>query len=219
MSQGFNFPRFQQGQPLLDQLTADRLNAILDAIDRNRPQWGDNMTGQRTPGGVILRAKFKPVNSAEDPDISFFLSDASVTEGDPPELSNKVLVNTGKINGEFPTGMGTEDYILDVEDPHDCLIYAIVTFDPDTLEILSRDLGAAKAADFPDDGIGVETEGVGQFAQLLGFTYFDSDEDFRIHQVFAGDINFKIIYGQNEGNASALAVPCYSDWMDIPDPT
>lgn len=156
--------------------------------------------------------------AATDPDISFFLSDASVTEGDPPVESNKILVNAGKVNGEFPDGLGTEDYIIDVADPADCLVYVLVTFDPDTLEILSRQVGASTAAAFPDDGIGVVEDGVGQFAQLLGFTYFDSDDDFRIHQVYLGDINFKIIYGQNGGVASALAIPCFSDWMDIPDP-
>lgn len=56
MSQAFNFERFVAGKPLLEQLSAQRLNAILDAIDRNRPEFGDNVTGQRTPGGVIIRA-------------------------------------------------------------------------------------------------------------------------------------------------------------------
>lgn len=55
MSREFNFQRFEAGRPLLEQLTADRLNAILDGISRNRPEFGDNITGQRTPGGTILR--------------------------------------------------------------------------------------------------------------------------------------------------------------------
>lgn len=215
---GYNFKPFEAGKPLLPQLTAERLNGLVDAINRNRPEFGDNITGQRTPAGVILRAKFQPSAANTDPDLAFFMSDATTTEGDPPEVSNKILINNGKINGEFPTGMGTEDYVLDVDDPSDCLIHLLVTFDPDTLEILSRDIATSTAAAFPDDGFDLPTEGVGQFAQMLGFTYFDSDDDFRIHQVYVGDLNFKIIYGQNNGKASALVVPCYSDWMDIPDP-
>jgi hypothetical protein len=59
MSREFSLKPFEAGKPLLPQVTADRMNAILDGVARNRVEFGDNITGQRTPGGTILRANAK----------------------------------------------------------------------------------------------------------------------------------------------------------------
>jgi hypothetical protein len=54
--QSFKLPRFKSGEPLLSQLSASRLNAMLEAIEANRVLFGVNTTGQRTPAGTIIRA-------------------------------------------------------------------------------------------------------------------------------------------------------------------
>jgi hypothetical protein len=54
--QSFKLPRFKAGEPLLSQLSASRLNAMLEAIEAGRVLFGVNTTGQRTPAGTIIRA-------------------------------------------------------------------------------------------------------------------------------------------------------------------
>lgn len=213
MGRSFNFPKFRSGELLLPQLTAERLNALVDAIDRNRVEFGDNITGQRTPGGVIVRSHSQGAGGGDIPDISFILSDATVSEGDPPETSNKVLVRDGKINGAFPSGMGAgEDYILDLADPADSLIYAAVSFNAETLEITSRTLGVSGSGDFPASTLD-DTDGF--FATLLGFTYLE-DDTFFVLNTHVGDINFELVYGASNGAPALLPVARYATWIPLP---
>lgn len=150
--------------------------------------------------------------SSEDPDITFFLSDATVTEGDPPEVSNKVLVADGKIEGEFPAGMGLSEYTLDLATPEDALIYAGATFNPTTLAITSRFLGVSTAAEYPEGRVESETEGF--LYWLLGYTFFDSDDVFRIVMVRTGDIHVELIYGAHAGQP-ALWAGDENGWLDL----
>jgi hypothetical protein len=55
----------------------------------------------------------------------------------------------GKIDGQFPAGMGSGNYILDLETPEDALIFYGATFNPETLEFTSRFADVKKAADYP----------------------------------------------------------------------
>jgi hypothetical protein len=179
----------------------------------------------RTDNGSVISAASQPggkasaaaAAAANDPDISFFLSDASVTEGDPPETSNRVLVADGKINGEFPSGMGVGQYILDLDDPADSIIHAIITFDPDTLDILSRDLAAAGSGALPTPGIDPDTN-IGTFIVMLGFTYFDSDDVFRVTNTHLGHIDFELVYGALNGQPALLPVRSYGTWLPVPPP-
>jgi hypothetical protein len=155
---------------------------------------------------------------AAPPNISFILSDATVTEGDPPEVSNKVKIADGKINGAFPSGMGAgPDYILDLDDPADSIIYAIVTFNAATLEITSRALGSCAATAFPEPSI--DDSGIGTFAFQLGFTYMDDTSGFTIVNSYVGDINFSLVYGAMNGLPALLPVARYTDWIPVPPPT
>lgn len=147
-----------------------------------------------------------------DPDITFFLSDATVTEGDPPALSNKVFVADGKIDGAFPAGMGTSEYILDLPSPADSLIYAGVTFNPTTLAITSRFLGVSGSGDFPEPRVESLTEGF--LYWLLGYTFFDVDDAFRIVMVRTGDIHTELIYGADAGKP-ALWAGDENGWLDL----
>ncbi len=53
----FKLEPFKAGAPLVDQLTAERLNAMLAAIAQCQISFGANISGTRLPSGVILRAK------------------------------------------------------------------------------------------------------------------------------------------------------------------
>jgi hypothetical protein len=190
-NQKFTLPRFKAGQPLLEQITASRPNGILDAIDRCGVIFGKNITGTRTSGGAIIRAKFNPATSGLNLNCSFLMSDATTTVDE--IVVNKVLVADGKVNGVLPTGMGAGDYTLTIGTPEDALILVAVTFDPDTLSITARSLEVVAAADFPDNEI--DEFNVGHVYFMIGFTYVDPDAGFTIYQTWLGDLNFQLIYG------------------------
>jgi hypothetical protein len=212
MGRAFNFPKFRAGEALLPQLTAERLNAIIDALDRNRVEFGDNVTGQRTPGGTIVRSHADGASGGDVPDISFILSDATLTVGG--VVTRKVLVRDGKINGEFPSGMGTGDeYKLTLTTPEDSIIYAAISFSAETLEISSRTLGVSTAADFPPSTLD-ETDGF--FATQLGFTYIDEDGAFFVLNTHVGDLNFELISGALNGVPAIIPVAKYANWIPFP---
>jgi hypothetical protein len=63
----YNIPRFVRGENLLDQLTADRLNALIDAIELNRPQPGVGIViPARTAGGTVIEAVRHSSGSSDD---------------------------------------------------------------------------------------------------------------------------------------------------------
>lgn len=148
------------------------------------------------------------------PNISFLLQDATTTEGDPPEETNKVRVYDGKVNGQFPAGMGTGfDYVLDLADPSDSLIYVGVTFNPTTLLETSRFLGVSTAADYPEGRVESATEGF--LYWLLGYTYFDADGAFVVWQSTLGNINFAFSYGSYNNKPALLPIDSENGWLDL----
>jgi hypothetical protein len=174
---------------------------------RYRPLGGIGMLLRESEEGTLHSALTTPGGpggaAADDPDITFFLSDASTSDGD--VVSNKVFVADGKINGEFPDGMGTSEYILDLADPADSLIYAAVTFDPTTLAITSRFLGVSGSGDFPESRVEDATHGF--LYWLLGFTFFDADDAFRIVMKRVGDIEVIFSYGAVSGQPALIVFP------------
>lgn len=180
----------------------DVINQLFDAINLCGPLEGLGITIEQTASGRTISTLNTPggksgaagAAAANDPDISFFVSDASVTEGDPPETSNKIQVNPGKINDDFPTGLSfAEPYIIDIAEPDGSFLLVLMTYDPDTWSggsdgVLSRDLEViGPGDDYPEEGI---TDGVGLKIQQLAFMYFDSDGDWRIHMTYVGDVDF-----------------------------
>lgn len=203
----YKLQRFMQGQPLLDQITADRLNAILDAIEANRPIFGTNIQGTATPNGTIIRAKPQAPTQQQPPEISFaFKRQSGVDEDDNPVL--QVLIKDGKINGEFPDGMGFGEYALTIPDGAGD-IWAGVTFDPDTLEITSR---------FLDSGTFPEPPDFGTFYIYLGFAFLDGGGKFQVHNTYVGDINFELVYGAFNGQPAILPVQVFAPWTVVPPP-
>jgi hypothetical protein len=106
MSREFNFEPFKANEPILDQLTATRLNAILDGINRNRIEFGDNITGTRTAGGAIVRAKVGAGGAANP--FPFKCNVANI------DGANTLTLYPGYVGGIMPTMAGTA---LDSVDP------------------------------------------------------------------------------------------------------
>lgn len=188
-------------------------NATPSVVSRLRDQVPDRLRfldePRRTdfdPAGQVVRHPVPPpfperesaaqtliAGAGSVPDIAFIASDASNTEGDPPVENNRVLVADGKIKGQFPAGMGSGNYILDLADPADSLIYAGATFDPSTSAITSRFLGVSGSGDFPESRVESSTSGF--LYWLLAFTYFDVDGIFQVINARVGNINFEPTYG------------------------
>lgn len=144
--------------------------------------------------------------------ISFQLINASTTAGNPPVTTYKVLVQDGKINGTFPTGMGFGNYILPITTPSNAIIYAGITFNPDTLAITSRFLGVSTAALFPESRVEDITHGF--LYWQIGFTYLAASV-FTIWQTKLGDINFEFTYGSFNNKPALLPIDSAPGWIDL----
>lgn len=59
----FGIRRFEAGRSLADQLTAGRLNSMLDALDQCVVRFGKNIYGTRTTGGTTINARGGTVNN------------------------------------------------------------------------------------------------------------------------------------------------------------
>jgi hypothetical protein len=105
----FNSIRFQSARPLLQEITAERLNAILQEIQRNKPLPGRGITTRQEGGGVrvdlaatqrgsIAAQTFGPWDLIARPDPE------SESET-PPYL---VTVQPGTLSGFLPTNWDDE---------------------------------------------------------------------------------------------------------------
>lgn len=146
------------------------------------------------------------------PFISLYLLDGTTREGDPPVESNKVLALDGRIDGQYPAGMGGGNYLIDLASPEDAIIYAGVTFNPSTLELTSRFLGVSGPGDYPESRVESATEGF--LYWLLGFTYFDGNGTFRVWNSQVGDIYTTLLYGARN-LAPALWAGEAQGWLDL----
>lgn len=190
---------------------------------QRREEIGRTLEQERTtdfPPGAIVREPRQPAFPTEDAatqivqqagggsiNASFILRNASTSDG-----GAAVKVLDGKLNGEFPSGMGFGDYVLTITNPEDSLIYVGATFNVETLAITTRFLGVSTAADFPESRV---DEDGGFLYWLIGFTYMDEDS-FKIWQSRIGDINFDFSFGVDNGGRPAL-IPTESGpgWLDL----
>jgi hypothetical protein len=201
----FQLPPFKKGEPLLDQLSADRLNAILDAIDRVTPIRGRNTQIVSTPGGKIIHSKAEAGSGAPSA-LPFQVIDESN-----PDDGFQGLVVAGKVNGEFPDGMSLDtDYILSLEEEAWQEILLIVTYDPDTLEITSRTLDVSDDPDDSSDGTLIVA-----IADIY-ITYDGAGKPVvTIDQKIVGDLDFSLIYGALNGAPALYAVQVVGKPIDL----
>jgi hypothetical protein len=214
---GIGRERLKWDKPRGPKWLQEIIQRVLTEISARQPLDGIGIHLNETEGGREINyvggtAK-GGISSSNDPDISFFLSDATTNEGTPPVTSNKVFIADGKINGAFPDGMGSSEYILDLADPSDSLIYAGATFNPTDLSITDRFLGVSGSGDFPESRVEGETSGF--LYWMLGFTFFDSDDTFRVVNTRVGDINFEFSYGALNGLPALLIVDSAPGWLDL----
>jgi hypothetical protein len=115
---------------------------------------------------------------------------------------------------EPPDGMtGADDYFLTIS-VDGTEIYAVITYDINTLEITSRSL--AFAADVPESTVDTGT-GIGTIYVPLIAVDIEYDSGGKIKEVvvrnrFCGDIVFVIMYGSVNGQAAFIPVPTLAGW-------
>ncbi len=142
--------------------------------------------------------------------VNFALSNASTKVGD--SVVHKVLVQDGKINGVFPSGMGGGNYILTPDDPSYAEIWAGLTFDIATLAPDEPFVQINSAGDSPESRCEEES---GFLYWFLGFCYFDVDGLFLVQNARVGDINFSFTFGSNNGAPGLLPVDSGPGWLDM----
>ncbi len=231
----FPLPKFKANEPLLAQLTAARLNAILDAIDRAGVIFGDNVRGRFTSTGTIIDAKPQGASSGLG-DISFAMEEASpgATGASGPSASHRISIVDGKVNGHFPDGMGSGDYVLPIEDTkvadgHSAIIFVGASIDFSTLAVGALDHSLWLQATRDDAVVGgmpgeaesrVDwTDHVGTIFLYypIGFCYLDSHSRFQIQQTYLGDINYQFSMGAYNGVPAIIPINTAIGWLDTTD--
>lgn len=129
------------------------------------------------------------VTATQTNEYSFELEVASINTDDGQV---DIHVGYGEINDTPPTGMtGADDYTLTIS-LDGTEIYAIITYDTDTLEITSRSL--AFGSSVPDSTFGTLYVGIG-FVDIN----YDPDtgkiSEVNPHNRHCGDINVSFLYG------------------------
>ena len=146
----FNSIRFEPNRPLLREISAERLNAILQEIKRCRPLPGRGISVRQEGYGVRIDAQAQPSQPpASVPQHPFKLSSLV----DPETEAQQIRVRYGTISGTAPTGMSLGDdppYILTPATASG-VVYAVVVFDRADAgsPILSRDIALGET--LPED--------------------------------------------------------------------
>lgn len=188
--------------------------AVVIAAAPRQLEWGNGSVfrGQRADPFASAATQVEEQTGATIGNISFLLRNASIVVAGVP--TKRVKVFDGKINGQYPSGMGFGNYILTISTPSDAIIYAGLTFNPTTLAITSRFLGVSTAAAFPISRVDSATEGF--LYWQIGFTYLDANGAFTIWQTKLGNIDFAFTYGAFNGAPALLPVDSQPGWLAIP---
>jgi hypothetical protein len=203
------------GDDVADVASSTRINAIQEAIRclvrGDNINTGPNVLKKTQAGFVTLSGQPSGRRGGGRPiDLAFAFTPTSIVN-EANETVNGVLIRDGKINGEFPSGMGFGDYILWMSTSY-MDIWAGITFDTDTLEITSRWLDSGT---FPTVPVPEEEFGTTYF--YLGFAYVEDGQTSHVLNTYAGDINFELIYGAFNSMPALLCVQTFSPWMPVPD--
>jgi len=126
----FSFPRFVAGQSLLEQLSAERMNAMLDAIEECQLWEGANVCITRGPGGSTISADAP----SDSPDLThnYQVYDVSTEE------ETKISVRPGNHNNVIPDIDGTpinekieEEYPALTVNEEDTIVWFQLNLDDD----------------------------------------------------------------------------------------
>lgn len=124
-----------------------------------------------------------------------------------------IHIGYGEINDIPPAGMtGADDYVITIS-VDGTEIWAVITYDPDTLLITSRSLAFGPA---------VLPSTLGILNVPVGFVDINYDPmtgkiiEVNPHNRQCGDINVAFVYGAQNGARALIPLRMYADWVPVP---
>jgi hypothetical protein len=136
---------FSSGRPLLSEVTADKLNAILSEIKRNRPVVASPLSARVTGDGTHISIKVPPGGSSTpttpQPWDIIATPDPESESENPPYLAR---VRPGTLSGFLPTNWGDEFTLQGDED-----YYAVAEVSTDGKAITSVEIKFETSAPEP----------------------------------------------------------------------
>lgn len=193
----FDSIRFQPSRPLLKEVSADRLNAILSEIKKNRPRGERGITvrqaGDATYIGLASNAKGATTTKTTYP---FQISSAQN-----PDNANQYLITVrpGTINSLLPANTFTSSALTQFTAQKDQLCYVILTGISDGKQFLSAVLSVESNAAEPQTPT---IWGLPQEAQfLLGVVYNGS-----VFQIISDNITVAAVLAATSEKTTELEV-------------
>jgi hypothetical protein len=156
--------RFQPSRPLLRELTADRLNAILTEIKRNKPKGERGITVRQDGTSTYIGLASAPQRGGG---TAATIHPFQISSRQDPNAPNQVIVTVrpGTINGILADDWGDEITI-----PKTSLRYIVLECEHDGRNIVSSSLEAA--TDAPSSPpVGKWSLGDSPFRVLLGLVF------------------------------------------------
>jgi hypothetical protein len=153
---------------------------------------------------------------------AFDVFDATTTVFPSGPVNLKVKVIDGKVNGEYPSGMGFNNYVISLDEESYQQVYLYITYDETTLDITSRTLDVSDSPPDPVSGtliipladITISYTAISLPDHPTSLPYVSV-----INQLEDGNINFTLIYGLQDGVPALLAIKSYGDWIPLPEPS
>jgi hypothetical protein len=137
--------RFQPQRPLLRELSADRLNTILQEIRRNKPKGERGITVRQSGDGTYIGlAAALPAGKGGAPTTHPF----QISSRQNPENENQYLVTArpGTINALLPSGIFDGGELATATIPKDQLRYVILDASSDGQQIVAASVAAESSA-------------------------------------------------------------------------
>jgi hypothetical protein len=167
--------RFQPNRPLLRELSADRLNTILQEIKRNKPKGERGITVRQDGTGTYIGlAASLPRGGGSTPATThpFQIISSQDPDSDPESPSYLVTVRPGSLNTLLPTNLFDDSVLSELSLPADTLQHVILTGESDGQQFLSCELSLESQAPTPQEPVAFGLPQTVQF--LLGVVYNSS---------------------------------------------
>jgi len=164
--------RFQPNRPLLRELSADRLNTILQEIKRNKPKGEKGITVRQDGTGTYIGlAASLPRGGTSAPATThpFQIISSQDPDSDPESPSYLVTVRPGSLNALLPTNLFDDSVLSELSLPADTLQHVILTGESDGQQFLSCELSLQSQAPTPQEPVAFGLPQTVQF--LLGVVY------------------------------------------------
>jgi hypothetical protein len=163
--------RFQPNRPLLRELSADRLNTILQEIKRNKPKGERGITVRQDGTGTYigLAASLPRGGTSAPTTHPFQIISSQDPDSDPESPSYLVTVRPGSLNALLPTNLFDDSALNSFSLPEDTLQHVVLTGQSDGQQFLSCELSLESQAPTPQEPVAFGLPQTVQF--LLGVVY------------------------------------------------